>query len=128
MAVIYFVSLVTHSSPLWDLSSWYIMNYRANSLVTLKWWRVGDEWNSRVNVTLPIRYVGFWWWVGDECFKMNHRCNQKSHNDLQRWGWRVDECCKNSFFLIHSSCLYLRSVLPPFQVRCKSVLPPFPEL
>ena len=123
--MIHFVSLVTHSSPSSGLSSWYRMNYWEDSLVTLKmvtsgWW---VKWSCKCHIVNEIQR--FRWRVGDECFEMNHRCNQKSHNDLQRWGWRVDECCKNSFFLIHSSRLYLRSVLPPFQVRCKSVSGPF---
>ena len=98
MAVIHFVLLVTHSSPLSNISYWYRISYIANLLITLKRWRVGDEWIDLVNLTFSTRYRTLGWRVGDECFEMNHRCNRKSHNNLQRWGWRVDELCKNSFF------------------------------
>ena len=98
MAVIHFVSVVTHSSPLNSISCWYRISCIVNSPVTLKRWRVGGEWINLVNLTFSTRYKALGWWVGDECFEMNHRCNHKSHNNLQRWGWRVDELYENSFF------------------------------
>ena len=81
----------------------------------------------------------FWWRVGDECFKMNHRCNYKSLSSLQRWGWRVAGLYENlfflnsdfSFFVFHFSLFnfslftYSASVPPPFHLRFKSVSGPF---
>ena len=92
-------------------------------------WRVNFVYNRHTLNNIQR----FWWWVGDECFKMNHRCKQLTICKLQRYGWRVAEFRKNSFFQVknsfaHSSfaypslCLRSRSVVSPFQVRCKSVL------
>ena len=62
MAVIHFVSLVTHSSPIGGISFWYRISYIDNSLVALKMWRVGDEWIARVLSTFSVRYKD----LGDE--------------------------------------------------------------
>ena len=96
--MIHFKTLVTHSSPLSGISCWYRTSCMANLLVTLK--RVTSGWrvNRPCKCQILNKIQGFGWWVGDECSKMNHRCNPKSHNNLQRWGWRVDELYENSFF------------------------------
>ena len=75
----------------------------------------------------------FCWRVGDECFKMNHRCNYKSLSSLQRWGWRVAELYENlfflnsdfSFFTFHFLIFHFSLTLPPFHLRFKSVSGPF---
>ena len=60
--MIHFASLVTHSSPLSSISFWYRKSYIANSLVTPKKWRVGDEWINLLYTTFSTRYKD----LGDE--------------------------------------------------------------
>ena len=81
---------------------WYIILIynKLQSQFTRRPKKVTSGW--RVNLPCKSHILSkiqrFGWWVGDECFEMNHRCNQKSHNNLQRWGWRVAELYENSFF------------------------------
>ena len=71
--------------------------FTLSPLVTLK---KGDEWNNLVTCSVSEWYAMYGWWVGDEWNQMNHRCNLLDLKAIQRFGWRVAEYCKNSFFLI----------------------------
>ena len=69
---------------MWILYAWFTLR----PLVTLK---MGDEWIELATYSVSEWYTMWWWWVGDEWDKMNHRCNSLMHILLQRYGWRVDE-------------------------------------
>ena len=80
----------THHQNLCILLIIWILHaqFTLSPLVTLK---MGDEWIGSVSCSVLKWYAMWWWWVGDEWSEMNHRCNIKSHSNLQRYGWRVDE-------------------------------------
>ena len=67
--------------------------FTLSPLVTLK---KGDEWISLATCYISRWYTMWGWRVGDEWNEMNHRRNNLYLSTIRRFGWRVDECCKNS--------------------------------